>query len=65
MLSLGSDFSISISLKSRGHRTIRILYYFKFKPGVFLPTSKVYILAKHYGINDLEITQGLSRFFKA
>lgn len=65
VLSLGSGFSTSASLESRGHRTAGILYYFELKPGASLPTSKVYIPAKHYGINDLEVARGLSGFLKA
>ncbi len=65
VLGLGPDFSVSAPLESRGHRTAGILYYFELKPGATLPSSKVYIPAKHYGVNDLEVARGLSGFLKA
>lgn len=65
VLGLQPDFSTSAPLESRGHRTAGILYYFELKPGAALPTSKVYIPAKHYGVNDLEVARGLSGFLKA
>ncbi|MCJ1470337.1 hypothetical protein MMC07_008982 [Pseudocyphellaria aurata] len=65
VLGLRPDFSTSAPLESSGHRTAGILYYFELKPGADLPTSKVYIPAKHYGVNDLEVARGLSGFLKA
>lgn len=62
---LNPDFSTSTALESRGHRTAGILYYFELKPGAALPSSKVYIPAKHYGVNDFEVARGLSGFLKA
>ena len=65
VLGLDDDFSNSMSLLSNGHRTAGILYYFELKPGARLPSVKVYIPVKHYGINDLEVAKGLSSYLKS
>ena len=65
VLGLPADFDTTVPLPSRGHRTAGILYYFEFKPGEGLPSVKVYIPVKHYGINDLEVAKGLSKFLDA
>ncbi|KAG7006649.1 4-O-dimethylallyl-L-tyrosine synthase [Physcia stellaris] len=62
VLGLPADFDPSAPLPHSQHRTAGILYYFEFKPGAKLPSVKVYIPVKHYGINDLEVAKGLSKF---
>ena len=62
VLGLPADFDTSAPLPHNPHRTAGILYYFEFKPGAKLPTVKIYIPVKHYGINDLEVAKGLSKF---
>lgn len=65
VLGLDHGFSTSAPLKPRGHRTAGILYYFELKPGSALPSVKLYIPVKHYGVNDLEVAKGLSGFLEA
>ena len=62
VLGLPADFDTSAPLPYNGHRTAGILYYFEFKPGAKFPSVKIYIPVKHYGINDLEVAKGLSKF---
>ena len=62
VLGLPPNFDSSAPLRSNGHRTIGVLYYFALKPGSRFPSERFYIPVKHYGTNDLEVARSLSKF---
>ncbi|KXJ85035.1 dimethylallyl transferase [Microdochium bolleyi] len=51
-------------LPENPHCTAGILYYFELKPGLPLPTSKVYLPVRHYAQDDEQIALGLSRYLE-
>ena len=65
VLSQDQEFSTSVELQQRYHRTAGILYYFDIKQGNALPGVKVYIPVRHYGQSDLAIVEGLEVFLKS
>lgn len=48
----------------RQHPTVGTLFNFELKPGEKVPEPKVYIPVRHYARSDLDIAQGLTRFFQ-
>ena len=46
------------------HPTVGTLFNFEIKPGKNVPEPKVYIPVRHYARSDIDIAQGLTRFFQ-
>ena len=65
VLGLDSTFSKDAELPQMDHREASILYYFEIRPSKAKPSVKVYIPVRHYGLNDLAITDGLRRYLKS
>lgn len=65
VLGKGKEFCDIDNLECIDHRTARMLYYFEFKSGQALPTSKVYLPVRHYGQNDLAIVLGLKTYLES
>ena len=51
-------------LPDKAHRTAGILYYYDIRYGVLIPTPRLYIPVRHYGINDTAIVNGLLHYLK-